>query len=344
MNIRLGVLIAIIWLCATPIIAATTYQVSSHAEVVAALAIAVAGDTIEFADGTYKDTRTTNWHYAYNPANSGTEGLPITLRAANRGGAIIQKNSRGIPSIGIYERNYITIDGFTIEGGIQYHSCTHGIVKNCEITQGFEQTYDIDIGGSEDDCSLLWGINIQDTSHTLIQNNYIHSMVQHFVGIPPHNAAGIMVFTDSDNNIIEYNTVDGETTEGTSAYWVGCAYGTKGGLMDDNIWRYNFGINTSSCGFMIMGSTGGGDLTYRGKIHNNIIVNSPRFLESFKGGNDWEIYNNTAVFRIGRNSLTGTALPYDGLIYEVIVFNRHITEAEALEIHQNGINGSKGAY
>lgn len=56
------------------------------------------------------------------------------------------------------------------------------------------------------------------------------------------------------------------------------------------------------------------------------------------------IYNNSAVFRVGRNSLPGTALPYDGLVYEVIVFNRHITEAEALEIHTNGINGGKGAY
>jgi hypothetical protein len=104
-----------------------------------------------------------------------------------------------------------------------------------------------------------------------------------------------MVFGNSDRTIVEFNTVDCsyKAADGGAAGNIYNAYGTKAGGMDDCIWRYNFGMK-SSAGFMIMGNSADTNQTLRGKVYNNIIINSKYFIESDHGGVDWEIYNNTS--------------------------------------------------
>lgn len=53
------------------------------------------------------------------------------------------------------------------------------------------------------------------------------------------------------------------------------------------------------------------------------------------------LYDTSSVFVIG--SISGAGSYYDGLIDEVIVFNRGITATEVLNIYNNGITGTKGA-
>jgi len=52
------------------------------------------------------------------------------------------------------------------------------------------------------------------------------------------------------------------------------------------------------------------------------------------------IYNGSSAFDIGR---TGAVDEADGLIDEVIIFDRALSAAEVLDIYNNGIDGTKGA-
>lgn len=74
------------------------------------------GDTLIVADGTYSQT--------LSPTISGTAGYPITIRAQNRGKAIIQKDQDG-PAISIHSTSsqtlaFITIDGFVARSKGEY--------------------------------------------------------------------------------------------------------------------------------------------------------------------------------------------------------------------------------
>lgn len=281
----------------------TVYTQVSPGTAKGGLALARAGDTVWFMDGTYRDTAST-WQYAFNTSASGTSGNPITLKAVNRGAAIFQRNSKSVPAIGIQGRNYIVIDGFKVEGAIQIHTVNYCTVKNNEVIYGFIQ------GG---DTSLNWGINAQTANYCTIQNNYVHNLDNS--GNNGHNSACIMLFGGSDYNVIEYNTVDG----GGSVIYN--AFGTKGGGMDDNIWRYNFGRNCGGTGFMAMGSTDGTSATYRGKVYQNVIINTPYFFESYRSGRDWQVYNNTAYNITTMYNLqweTGAELPTGNTFYNNI--------------------------
>jgi hypothetical protein len=278
----------------SPTGSSTAYTEASPGSAKGGLALAQAGDTVWFMNGTYKDTAAT-WQVAFNTARSGTSGNPIILKAVNRGGAILQRNSSSVPSIGIQNRNYIVIDGFKVAGAIQIHTVNYCTVQNCEVTLGFIQ------GG---DVSLNWGINAQYANYCTIQNNYVHDMDNS--GNNGHNSACIMLFGNSTYNVIQYNTVDGG---GNNIY---LAFGTKGGGMNDNIWRYNFGRNCAGAGFMAMGSTDNATPTYRGKVYQNVIINTPYLFESYRGGHDWEVYNNTAYNLTCMFNLqweTGTGMP-----------------------------------
>ncbi len=281
----------------------TAYTQASPGSAKGGLALAQAGDTVWFMNGTYRDTAST-WQYAFNTSASGTSGNPITLKAVNRGSAILQRNSNSVPAIGIQGRNYIVIDGFLTQGAIQIHTVNYCTIKNCEVIYGFVQ------GG---DASLNWGINAQYANYCTIQNNYVHDLDNS--GNHGHNSACIMIFGASDYNVIEYNTVDGG---GTNIY---NAYGTKAGGMDDNVWRYNFGRNCCGTGFMAMGSTDGTVGTYRGKIYQNVIINTPYFFESYRHGHDWQVYNNTAYnisFMYNLQWETGAKLPTGNTFYNNI--------------------------
>lgn len=280
---------------------AADYNVSTSAEFKAALINASPGDNIILANGTYIDTTDygsnwNNWHMKFSPTNSGREGLPITIKALNRGGAIIRKNLDYACAIGNNEKNYIIYDGLKIEGMIILMGGNHCVIKNCEVTVGSWQ-----MTSDGPDYSLNWGIAIHQTDisspseYNTIQNNYVHNIDDVAADVDGHghlhNSAGIMVFGDSDHNTIENNSVDCAYPNGSPGN-LGAAYGTKGGLMDDCTWKKNFGINCLS-GFVAMGDTNDTVHTMRGDIYQNIIVNTAIFFLGDHGGDGWTVHNNT---------------------------------------------------
>ncbi len=263
----------------------SSYTMENPGEIKDALFAAQAGDKIICLDGTYQDTEAGAIN-AFRTSNSGnsTSGS-ITITSQNPLGAYFKQRGVGYPAIGMEQRDYIIIDGIKADA-ISFVGCDYIQVKNCEVINGFVQWATNYPSG---DLSLYWGINIQTSNNCLVRNNYVHGM--YATNSDTHNTACIMVFGNSDNNIIEYNSVDGSHSNGEPGN-VYNAYGTKGGDMDDNIWRYNFGTKCKT-GFMAMGSTDGTRYTQRNKVHNNIIINTNQFLEHNHGGIDWQVYNNT---------------------------------------------------
>ena len=279
----------------------TAYTQTNPGSFKTALSIAQAGDTILLTDGTYQDTSVSytsydSWLRAFSPARSGMADNPITIRAVNALRAIITppnsyyttnyESTPNVASIGIDEKSYIVIDGLRVQGGIGIGGQDGGgvgnVIQNCEVTGGFVQGTDR---------SLHYGIVLAPgTSYNTVRNNYVHDINPVDGGNESHNGGGIMLLNVSGktihHNVIEYNTVDAEN--------LGTVFGTKGGGCNDNIWRYNFGKNASGSAFIEMGSTGGTTWdSFRNKIHNNVIINTPIFLEGYHSGSDWDIYNNT---------------------------------------------------
>ena len=84
------------------------------------------GDTLVVADGTYNQT--------LSPIVSGISGYPITIRAQNRGGAIIQKADDGsaisINSTTSQTLSYITIDGFIARSKGEYSAISVNSTDN----------------------------------------------------------------------------------------------------------------------------------------------------------------------------------------------------------------------
>lgn len=245
---------------------------------------AVAGDTVVVKAGTYIDISAKgSYPYpAFNPSNNGLAGNYITFISEPKLAATIQAyywngtTSDWYMAWGLKDKQYIAIDGFKITGGFRAYNSNNITIKNCEVKGGFHPP---------SDPSLLWGIAFELTNNGLIQNNYVHSLLES--GNSSHNTACIMVFGNSKNNIIENNSVNGSNKE------IYSAYGVKAGRTDDNIWRYNFGSDVAS-GFYGMGSTDGSFSMYRSAIYQNIIINADSFIEMYKKSIDFKVYNNTA--------------------------------------------------
>jgi len=233
------------------------------------------GDVVIVKEGTYvaSDPSSTHPYDAFEPENSGTVNNPITFKSEPVLAATIERNSTDYLAWGISEKNYITIDGFHIKGGLRVEG-EGFVIKNCELIWGWYPPHDT---------SLNWGLALHGASNSLIKNNYVHSMEDS--GNNGHNSACLHVHGDSDNNIIEKNTVDA----GNGIVY--SAYGTKGGGMDYNVWRYNLGTNAIT-GFLGMGSTDGTINTTYNDLYQNIIIDSTYGVELYKLCEYFDIYNN----------------------------------------------------
>jgi len=99
--------------------------------------VAVAGNIIEVADGTYSP---------FTLTNSGTESMPIVLKSTNLHGAIVDgsNTNTGIMTIGTFNDStrYVIIDGFDIKNGkwgIDAQNTQYLTIKNNKIS-------DVDFG------------------------------------------------------------------------------------------------------------------------------------------------------------------------------------------------------
>ncbi|MHC4737394.1 MAG: LamG-like jellyroll fold domain-containing protein, partial [Planctomycetota bacterium] len=243
-----------------------------------------AGDTVYVKAGTYIDTVEPNHEDKFEVVNNGTAANPITFISSPQHAAVVRSeslpSSRNDYAWGIGEgAEYIIIDGFKIEGGIVigYDGASHCTIRNCEVIYG---------RCPDSDSSLNWGLTVYGADYCTIENNYVHNMT--YSGYSGHNSACIMVFVDSDYNIIQGNTADANNGI------VFSAFGQKGGQMDDNIWRYNLALNATA-GFLGMGSTSGEYPTQDNIYYQNIIIDCDRAFFFDHRAERFVMYNNTAV-------------------------------------------------
>ncbi|EYF05513.1 chondroitinase-B domain-containing protein [Chondromyces apiculatus] len=88
------------------------------ASIGAALAAAGPGDTLLLGDGTYGEIIV---------PSDGAEGQPLTLRAANPGGAIVEGDVR------IDGRSHVLVEGLTVHGKVKFNDAHAIVVRGCTI-------------------------------------------------------------------------------------------------------------------------------------------------------------------------------------------------------------------
>jgi parallel beta-helix repeat protein len=150
-----------------------------------AASVAVAGQTVRVASGTYAEDVT--------PAHSGKAGSPIIFTAAPNAHVIITGKATGSNGFSISGKRYIIIKGFTISGTVRYGiSATSGssflsIIGN-HITRA---------GRSTSPSTVQPAINMAVTTHSLIQNNVLD-----------HNtSSGVYLAAGSDHNTVDHNII-----------------------------------------------------------------------------------------------------------------------------------------
>jgi hypothetical protein len=199
----------------------------------------------------------------------GTAGNPTVLVSQTRNGAIIdyqrssmtnQVESAAIQPLGAY----VTIDGLHIKS-TNYRSITNYwlgggnlTVRNCLFT---DQLFEENVGGGGKNSSTIFSVGYDNI---LIQNNRFEGG-----GAPADSDRhSIIQFYDSENVILEYNTVIGVVGSGL------CFYPKEAlGVRNIDI-RYNYCQKPTSANdsdFFILDQGDGGDTTSVRNYHHNIF-------------------------------------------------------------------------
>jgi len=241
------------------------------ATITKAAQVMVAGDTVLVKAGTYLNTTGTWTTPGILTANSGTPGNPITIKAFP-GDQVIVKGS-----LGSYRRNYITIDGFEIQGnvfggpiesGIKFHRCTGCVAQNNTI-HGIRGN-----SGNNTD-----GIRLNYNENVIVRNNLIFDIANASLN---GNDAGVKMY-DNLNTILEHNEV----------YDVGLGlYDKQKG--NGTIWRYNY-VHDCRIGGIRNGS--GTTLHQNARIHNNIVARcgNSENIRAREPNVNALIFNNTSL-------------------------------------------------
>lgn len=255
------------------------------------------GDTCFIKNGTYytaSQGTDTSVNGGFSVAGSGTASAPIVIRnypghspmLANCAVGSTTYSQCARPTITMPSRNYVTIQGLRIHGGIWVYGAsptigqgTPGLViKDNEITQGWGE---IDDGN----WSALF---LQDLQGALIQNNYIHNLSVLSGGGQQSSGSCIKMYENTDT-VVEHNT----------CRTVSIAESQAGGIDDKaqawrNIHRYNWieGINTCIRINNQLNSSGV-------QVYGNVCIANPgvgrpglRVIDNVDG---LTVYNNTFV-------------------------------------------------
>lgn len=241
-----------------------------------AVATAQAGDTVLVHAGTYVDEEST-YYSGFTPAASGQPGNPIVFRSEPRHAAVLQSKDDFSVALSVYTKSHVIIDGFRVEGTLKVEQSDHVTLENNELTGGTLEG---------DDVSLHWGLALHTANHCLVRNNLAHQMKPD-LGNAGINSAAIMVFGDSQHNVIENNEAD------ASGRIVRSAFGSKAGP-SCNLWRRNIARNAVA-GYL--GKTGTGQETpvEDNVFYQNISIDNESAFELYGYTQRFQIYNNTAI-------------------------------------------------
>jgi len=235
-----------------------------------------AGDTVIVKAGRYfePNPETALWYCVMNVAKSGTSDNPIIFKSHPLHAAVVVSN--GWPAWAIYQKEYIIVDGFKIEGQFRFQNCNHCTIRNCDISVGWYP---------EGDPSMNFGLMICASHNCVIENNYIHDIADS--GNHNDNTRCVMIFGDSTNNIFQNNLAD------AAPGYVYAAFGHKGGGTHNNIWRYNIAKN-AKVGFYGKGSTTPDYWADNNIYYQNLVINCETAFKVSYNCRGWQIYNNVA--------------------------------------------------
>ncbi len=161
----------------------------------AAASIAVAGQTVQVASGTYAENVT--------PTHSGVAGSPLIFTAAPGALVVITGKAVGSNGFTIPGKNYITIRNFTISGTVGYgisatSACSFLRIIGNHITPA---------GHSTNSSTIKSAINLDVATHSLIQNNVLD-----------HNtSSGVYLAPGSDDDTVDHNDISFNATRHTDS-------------------------------------------------------------------------------------------------------------------------------
>lgn len=293
---------------AGPAASGAAVNVSTPAELVAAINNASAGTTIVLADGTYADT-------AFSVrGKSGTEASPITIQAAHQGRAVLTGSS----SFTVDSSSYVTIQGLrfaqsssAISAAVKLNNADH--VRLTRNT--FALTQDQNPNGNK------WVVIQGSRSH--------HNRIDHNEFGPRQDLGQMIAFQGSvmsQYDVIEYNYFH-DAAQQTANGGETIRVGLSGSSMTDGFAtiQYNLFVNCDSDAEIVSVKSGHNTVRYntfinnRGQVtsrhgHGNSFYGNFFFGDGVKSGvgglriyaNDHKIYNNYF------ENLTGATLEIDG--------------------------------
>lgn len=256
-----------------------------------------AGDVVIVKAGVFIDSNPKDYS-VFNPVHSGTRDNPIIFKSMPHNPAVIR--AKGLPdrsnyAWAIYGRQYIIIEGFRIEGGAKIQDSSYCTLKNCDISVGRCPSNDL---------SLNWGLTLYGAKNCILENNYVHDIADS--GNRGHNSAAVMVFSGSEDNVIQNNLSD---AKGGIVY---SSFGQKGGAIYRNTFRWNIARN-ASVGFLGMAATAQDAASEDNIYYQNVIINCYKAFSLNHMCYRFKIYNNTAYnchnfLSAGRNTNRDTQL------------------------------------
>lgn len=245
-----------------------------------------AGDVVHVAAGTYTTVGGGHrYEVAYNPANSGTQGNPITFQA--EGTVILQYSSGAGPMFGAYGPDYITWRGFTVyesnalslpdTGPVVLADSIGSVIENCTI-----------VGlGNNGRLDNYTGIRMDSSSGSVARGNRISN----FLGYG-RNSAGIEVYF-SGRLTFENNEI---SNTGSGIFLKGVAENNDWFLVRNNyihdvetagilvhrapnrpeapIWIYQNIVRNSGAGVRIYAFDSGATDPRNTRISNNTLVDN----------------------------------------------------------------------
>lgn len=284
-------------------------NISTPCTVATAETNAVAGDFVRFLDGDYfppnaSGTQVPSWY----PRNSGTLGNPITWISHNRHGAVIHSaNNQGSgvnrTGFGIYNADYITFSGFTIDSDLEagvavehpfiIESSRNIIVEYMNFPTGWAHT-DHTNGASIG----VYGTAVREGQNIHIRYCDITGPTNDLTPTEAVvNASGIYIFECS--NVYVYNNTIHDCNNGVS--WK---------TEPTQIYVYNnFIYNINRAAFYITPEVTGRD-DY--EIHHNLLVNCNRFFDAEEAPSGGGTFTNLSVYN---NTLYNDASHPLGVVY-----------------------------
>lgn len=260
---------------------------------------AQAGDVVVVASGTYTTTYQSGLRYEpiYNPANQGvwnsstnTCTSTITFRAATQYAVTLTSPTTGgeSPVIGMYRRNCIIWDGFTIneannltpgDGGIaSIWASNGGQILNSDLTGAYK---------TQSDANNHNIVRLESVSHGVVKNNKLHGATgnssSNDSGITTYNCAYCLI----ENNDIYDNS--------TGIYYKGDSTDPSRAPRQSNITiRYNRVYSNGGVGMLLLGSAD--STTNINRVYQNLLYNNASAcfeLIPIVGTYNHKIVNNT---------------------------------------------------